>query len=42
MRRHLLGTGYAHSYSHVAAGHLRADEVDDVLLELWRDEILDD
>ena len=42
MRRHLLGTGGAGSYSHVAAGHLRADDVEDFLLELWRDEILDD
>ena len=42
MRSHLLGTGYADSYSHVAVGHLRADEVEDFLLELWRDEILDD
>ena len=40
MRRHLLGDGRATSWSHVAAGPLRADEVDNVLLELWRDEVV--
>ena len=42
MKYHLRGTGRAVSWSHVAAGHLDADEVENVLLELWRDEILDE